>query len=389
MTQSILGIDLGTTNTYAGIMDKALGQPVVIVHQSGTGYIPSVVTLLEKGEVVVGQPAKNRALVNPTRTVYGVKRLMGKSFAESQAMVEHVAFPIVSDNARNGAAAIGLNGKLVSPQEISAYILKAVKEAAEMSLGESVTKAVLTVPAYFNAAQRQATKDAGQLAGLEVLRIINNPYAVALAYGMGSMQNGTIAVYHLGGATFDISILAIQDGFFEVLATNYNSWLGGETIDDVLVEFLLKEIENAQDINLTALDERTRLQALQRIRYEAENAKKALSVSMEYEINLPYLAMNAGTPVHFEYNLERSQLEDLARGLIEKTIDPCQKALDDAGVTASDIHEVILDGGMTYMPLVVETVKRIFGGNPSISISVKPDEAAALGAVIQAEMLAS
>lgn len=389
MTQSILGVDLGTTNTYAGIMDKALGQPVVIVHQSGAGYIPSVVTLLEKGEVVVGQPAKNRALVNPTRTVYGVKRLMGKSFAESQAMVEHVAFPIVCDNARNGAAAIGLNGKLVSPQEISAYILKAVKEAAGMSLGESVTKAVLTVPAYFNAAQRQATKDAGQLAGLEVLRIINNPYAVALAYGMGSMQNGTIAVYHLGGATFDISILAIQDGFFEVLATNYNSWLGGETIDDLLVEFLLKEIENAQDINLTALDERTRLQALQRIRYEAENAKKALSVSMEYEINLPYLAMNADTPVHFEYNLERSQLEDLARGLIEKTIDPCQKALDDAGVTASDIHEVILDGGMTYMPLVVETVKRIFGGNPSISISVKPDEAAALGAVIQAEMLAS
>ena len=388
MTQRILGIDLGTTNTYAAIMDKALGQPVVIVNEYGTGYIPSVVTL-GRDKVLVGQKAKNQASMNPTGTVYGVKRLLGKSFAESQDMVKHVTFSLVSDSARNGAAAIGFNGKLFPPQEISAYILKAVKEAAEMNLGESVTKAVLTVPAYFNDAQRQATKDAGQLAGLDVLRLINHPAAVALAYGMGSRQNGTIAVYHLGGATFDISILAMQDGLFEVLATNSNAWLGGETIDDVLVEFLLKEIEKAEGINLKALDKSAWLSASLRLRQVAENAKKDLSVSMASEISLPYLAVKDGTPVNFEYSLKRSKLEVLTRGFIEKTIEPCQKALYDAGVTASDIHAVILDGGMTYMPLVVETVKRIFGGNPSLSVSGNRAEAVALGAAIQGGILAS
>ena len=388
MTQKILGIDLGTTNTYAAIMDKTLGQPVVLAHEYGTDYIPSVVTLV-RDQVLVGQKAKNQASINPTGTVDGVKRLLGKSFAESQDVVKHVTFSIVSDSARNGAAAIGFNGKLFPPQEISAYILKAVKEAAAMNLGEPVTKAVLTVPAYFNDAQRQATKDAGQLAGLDVVRLINNPAAAALAYGLGSRQNGTIAVYHLGGATFDISILAVQDGLFEVLATNSNAWLGGETIDDALVAFLLKEIENAEGINLKTLEQSAWLSAAQRLRQVAENAKKNLSVSMASEISLPYLAVKDGTPINFEYTLKRSQLEALGRGFIEKTIVPCQKALLDAGVTASDLHEVVLEGGMTYMPLVVETVKRIFGGNPSLSVSDNRAEAVALGAAIQGGILAS
>lgn len=388
MAQRILGIDLGTTNTYAAIMDKTLGQPVVITNEYGAGAIPSVVTLVGD-QVLVGQRAKNQAAVNPTGTVYGVKRLLGKSFAEAQDMVKHVAFPVVSDPTRNGAAAIKLNGKLFSPQEISAYIFKAVKEAAAMSLGEAVTKAVLTVPAYFNDAQRQATKDAGQLAGLEVVRLINSPTAVALTYGMGSRQNGTIAVYHLGGATFDISILTIQDGLFEVLATNSNAWLGGETIDDALIEFLLKEIEKAAGLNLKTLEKSAWLSAAQRLRQGAENAKKDLSVTMAAEVHLPFLAMKDGARVNFDYLFKRSQLEALARGFIEKTMEPCQKALLDAGVTASDIDEVIVEGGMTYMPLVVETVKRIFGGNPSIAVSVKPDEAAALGAAIQGGILAS
>lgn len=386
MTQNVLGIDLGTANTCAAIIDKATGQPVVIVNQYGTRIIPSVVAL-RGDQVLVGQRAKNQAALNPNGTFYGVKRLIGKSFEAVQDIVGNVPFSIVRDSSRNGAAAVEFNGEILSPQEISAHILREVKEAAETNLGETVTKAVLSVPAYFNSEQLQAIKDASQIAGLEVLRVINDPTAAALAHGMGGKKNGKIAVYHLGGGTFDISILDVNDGMFEVLATNSDSHFGGETIDDVLVEFLIGEIKLTHDVDLVALDKMSWLSALQRIRLESEKAKRALSFSMQHEINLPYLAMRDGTPVNFEYTLKRSQLEALAQRLINKTIDPCRKALNDAYIKASDIDEVILEGGMTYMPLVVETAKRVFNKAPYISVSVKADEAGAIGAAIQAGIL--
>lgn len=386
MTENILGIDLGTTNMCAAVIDKVTGQPVIIVNQDGAKIIPSIVAFKEN-EVLVGQKAKNQALLNPKGTFYGVKRLMGRSFGAVQDITNSVPFSIVEDSKRNGASAIRFNGKIFTPQEICAHLIRTVKEAAEINLGEAVTKAILTVPAYFNDQQRQAIKDAGQIAGLEVLRVIDDPTAVALAHGMQSKKCGKIAVYHLGGGTFDISILDIVDGGFEVLASQSESNFGGETIDDAVVNFLINKIENAHNVNLKAIDRGAWLSALQRIKMEAETAKKALSIAMNYAINLPYLVMKDGTPVNFEYILKRSQLESLAQRLIEKTIDPCQKALFDAGITASDVDEVILDGGMTYMPLVKEMAKRIFQEKSFIPTSVRADEAVAVGAATQARIL--
>lgn len=386
MAENILGIDLGITNMCAAVIDKITGQPVIIINQDGAKIIPSIVAFKEN-EVLVGQKAKNQALLNPKGTFYGVKRLMGRSFGAVQDITSNVPFSIVEDSKRNGASAIRFNGKIFTPQEICAHLIRTVKEAAEINLGEAVTKAVLTVPAYFNDQQRQAIKDAGQIAGLEVLRVIDDPTAVALSHGMQGKRSAKIAVYHLGGGTFDISILDVVDGCFEVLASQGDSNFGGETIDDAIVNFLIKEIYKSHNINLKALDQQKFLLALQRIRMEAETAKKALSVAMDYDINLPYLAMKDGTPVNFEYVLKRSQLESLAQRLIEKTINPCQKALFDAGITASDVDEVILEGGMTYMPLVKEMAKRIFQEKSFIPTSVRADESVALGAAIQARIL--
>jgi molecular chaperone DnaK len=300
-------------------------------------------------------------------------------------IVETSPFAIVKDDKRNGAAAVEFNGKIYSPQEISANVLRSLKEAAEKNLGRPVKAAVITVPAYFNDAQRQATKDAGQIAGLDVLRIINEPTAAALAYGLNSKKNGKIAVYDLGGGTFDISILDINDGVFEVLATNGDTSLGGENIDEVIVDYLIEEIKKMTCLCIKSLERNAWLAALQRVRIESENAKKALSSTSEYEINLPYLAMKDGEAINFAFTLKKSKLEELAKKLIDKTIDPCKKALSDAKINSSEIDEVILVGGMTRMPLVQETVERIFGKKPSSSVN--PDEAVALGAAIQAGIL--
>ncbi len=387
MTQNILGIDLGATNTFAAVIDKVTEEPVIIVNEYGKRNIPSIVAFTEN-QVLVGQRAQNQALVNPKGTFYGVNKIIGTSFKAVQDIASNVPFSVVEDSNRNGASAIKFNGKIFTPQEICAHLLRTVKEAAEKNLGEAVTKAILTVPAYFNDQQRQAIRDAGQIAGLEVLRVIDDPTAVALAHGMQSKKCEKIAVYHLGGGTFDVSILDVVDGCFEVLASQGNLHLGGETVDNAVVDFLIKEVYRAHNVDLKALDQRVWLSALQRIKMATEQAKKDLSSTVNYEISLPYLAMKDSTPVNFEYILKRSQLESLAQRLIEKTIDPCRKALSDAGITTSDVDEVILDGGMAYMPLVKEMTKRIFQGKSFISTSVKPDEAVAVGAAIQGRILA-
>lgn len=386
MNIPVIGIDLGTTNSCFAIMDSVTGQPKVIENPDGERTTPSIVAFGKDKCVLVGKRAKNQAITNPRGTFYGVKRLIGKMFDLVQDVKKNSPFAVVKDTARNGAAAVEYDGKIFSPQEISANVLRYLKEAAEKNLGTAVTKAVITVPAYFNDAQRQATKDAGQIAGLEVLRIINEPTAAALAYGMSSKKNGKIAVYDLGGGTFDVSILDINDGVFEVLATNGDTHLGGENIDEAIVEFLVKEIDRTQCVCMKAdFKENEWLSALQRIRTEAENAKKALSSTSEYEINLPYLAMKDGNPINFSYNLKKSKLEELAKHLVDKTIDPCKKAIQDAKIKPSEIDEIILVGGMTRMPLVQETVERIFGKKPSCAVN--PDEAVALGAAIQAGIL--
>lgn len=389
MTQHILGIDFGTTNTYAAVIDKTIGKPNIIVSRDGKRYIPSVVALttvaLTTNKILVGNEAKNQSLLNPDKTFYNIKSLLGKSFEASQDIIKHVPFHIVRDNRRNGAAAIQLDRNVLSPQEISAYILIEVKKSAERMLGEDITKAVLTVPAYFDYAQCQAIKDAGNIAGLEILEIINNPTAIALAYGLENEKNKTVAVYHLGGATFDISILNISDKGFEVLATNSDLRLGDKTIDDAIVDLIINEIRNTKGIDLKSLEKKDWLSVLQRIKLESEKAKIALSYTMEYEIYLPYLTMKSDEPISFEYKLKRSQLEAITTGIIENTVEPCLKALRDAGIPASGINEVLLEGGMAYMPLVAKTVERIF--NRSFSISVPPNEATALGAAIHAGIL--
>ena len=374
----IIGIDLGTTNSCVAIMDGK--QPKVIENAEGARTTPSVVAFLEDGERLVGQPAKRQAVTNPSNTFFAIKRLIGRNFSDPMVEKDKGMVPYEIVKGPNGDAWVRAHGKDYSPQQISAFILQKMKEAAEQHLGEKVEKAVITVPAYFNDAQRQATKDAGKIAGLEGLRIINEPTAAALAYGLEKNEGKKIAVYDLGGGTFDVSILEIGDGVFEVKSTNGDTFLGGEDFDLRIVDYLADEFKKEQGVDL-----RKDKLALQRLKEEAEKAKKELSSVTQYEVNLPFISMNASGPLHLNIKLSRAKLEALVEDLINKTIGPCENALKDAGLKKTDIDEVILVGGMTRMPKVVETVKEFFGREPHKGVN--PDEVVALGAAVQAGVL--
>ena len=374
----IIGIDLGTTNSCVAIMDGKA--PRIIENAEGARTTPSIIALQDDGERVVGQPAKRQAVTNPTNTFFAIKRLIGRKFDDPVVAKDKnmVAYEIVKGP--NGDAWVRAHGKDYSPQQISAFILQKLKEDAEASLGEKIEKAVITVPAYFNDAQRQATKDAGKIAGLEVLRIINEPTAAALAYGLDKNDGKKIAVYDLGGGTFDVSILEIGDGVFEVKSTNGDTFLGGEDFDLRVVNFLADEFKKE-----TSVDLRKDKLALQRLKEEAEKAQKELSTVPQYEVNLPFISMNASGPLHLNVKMTRAKLESLVDDLIAKTIKPCEQALKDAGLKKNEIDEVVLVGGMTRMPKVVEAVKEFFGREPHKGVN--PDEVVALGAAIQAGVL--
>jgi len=374
----IIGIDLGTTNSCVAIMDGKT--PKVIENAEGARTTPSVVAILDDGERLVGQPAKRQAVTNPSNTLFAIKRLIGRQYSDPTVEKDKGMVPYDIVKGPSGDAWVKAHGKDYSPQQISAFILQKMKEAAEQHLGEKVEKAVITVPAYFNDAQRQATKDAGKIAGLEVLRIINEPTAAALAYGLEKNDGKKIAVYDLGGGTFDVSILEIGDGVFEVKATNGDTFLGGEDFDLRIVDYLADEFkkENSVDLRKDKL-------ALQRLKEEAEKAKKELSSTAQYEVNLPFISMNASGPLHLNIKLSRAKLEALVEDLVARTIGPCEQALKDAGLKKSDIDEVILVGGMTRMPKVVEAVKEFFGREPHKGVN--PDEVVALGAAVQAGVL--
>ena len=374
----IIGIDLGTTNSCVAIMDGK--NPKVIENAEGARTTPSVVAFLDDGERLVGQPAKRQAVTNPSNTFFAIKRLIGRNFDDPVVAKDKGMVPYEIVKGPTGDAWVRAHGKDYSPQQVSAFILQKMKEAAEAHLGEKVEKAVITVPAYFNDAQRQATKDAGKIAGLEVLRIINEPTAAALAYGMDKTEGKKIAVYDLGGGTFDVSILEIGDGVFEVKSTNGDTFLGGEDFDLRLVDFLADEFkkENSVDLRKDKL-------ALQRLKEEAEKAKKELSFTPQYEVNLPFISMNANGPLHLNIKLSRAKLEALVEDLIARTVGPCEQALKDAGLKKTDIDEVVLVGGMTRMPKVVEAVKSFFGREPHTGVN--PDEVVALGAAVQAGVL--
>ena len=374
----IIGIDLGTTNSCVAIMDGKT--PKVIENAEGARTTPSVVAFLEDGERLVGQPAKRQAVTNPSNTLFAIKRLIGRQMTDPMVEKDKGMVPYDIVKGPNGDAWVKAQGKDYSPQQVSAFILQKMKEAAEQHLGEKVEKAVITVPAYFNDAQRQATKDAGKIAGLEVLRIINEPTAAALAYGLEKNDGKKIAVYDLGGGTFDVSILEIGDGVFEVKSTNGDTFLGGEDFDLRVVDFLADEFKKEQGVDL-----RKDKLALQRLKEEAEKAKKEVSFTTQYELNLPFISMNASGPLHLNIKLSRAKLEALVEDLVAKTIGPCEQALKDAGLKKSDIDEVILVGGMTRMPKVVETVKSFFGREPHTGVN--PDEVVALGAAVQAGVL--
>jgi molecular chaperone DnaK len=374
----IIGIDLGTTNSCVAIMDGKA--PKVIENAEGVRTTPSVVAILEDGERLVGQPAKRQAVTNPENTLFAIKRLIGRAFTDPMVEKDKGMVPYKIVKGPTGDAWVRAHDKDYSPQQVSAFILQKMKEAAEAHLGEKVEKAVITVPAYFNDAQRQATKDAGRIAGLEVLRIINEPTAAALAYGLEKNDGKKIAVYDLGGGTFDVSVLEIGDGVFEVKATNGDTFLGGEDFDLRIVDFLAEEFKKEQGVDL-----RKDKLALQRLKEEAEKAKKELSSTAQYEINLPFISMNASGPLHLNIKLTRAKLEALVEDLVAKTIGPCDQALKDAGLKKSDIDEVILVGGMTRMPKVIETVTQFFGREPHRGVN--PDEVVALGAAIQAGVL--
>ena len=374
----IIGIDLGTTNSCVAIMDGKT--PKVIENAEGVRTTPSVVALLDDGERLIGQPAKRQAVTNPENTFFAIKRLIGRAFSDPMVEKDKGMVPYSIIKGPTGDAWVRAHGKDYSPQQISAFILQKMKEAAEAHLGEKVEKAVITVPAYFNDAQRQATKDAGKIAGLEVLRIINEPTAAALAYGLDKTEGKKIAVYDLGGGTFDVSILEIGDGVFEVKSTNGDTFLGGEDFDMRIVEYLADEFKKEQGVDL-----RKDKLALQRLKEEAEKAKKELSFTAQYEVNLPFISMNASGPLHLNIKISRAKLEALVEDLVAKTIGPCEQALKDAGLKKSEIDEVILVGGMTRMPKVVETVKDFFGREPHTGVN--PDEVVALGAAIQAGVL--
>jgi molecular chaperone DnaK len=375
----IIGIDLGTTNSCVAIMDGA--QPKVLENAEGVRTTPSIVAFTESGEKLVGLPAKRQAVTNPENTFFSVKRLIGKSFDDSNLKKEIQGLPYKVIKSDNGTDAwVQSRDKKYSPSQISAFILMKMKESAEKYLGSEVKQAVITVPAYFNDAQRQATKDAGKIAGLEVLRIINEPTAAALAYGLDKKKAKTIAVYDLGGGTFDISVLELGDGVFEVKSTNGNTSLGGDDFDAVVTDYIIEEFKKESGINL-----KTDKLALQRIREAAEKAKIELSSSAQTEVNLPFITADKSGPKHVNLKITRAKLEALTAALIEKTIEPCKIALKDSGYTASEINEVILVGGMTRMPKVVEAVKNFFGKEPNQSVN--PDEVVALGAAVQAGVL--
>ena len=374
----IIGIDLGTTNSCVAIMEGS--QAKVLENAEGARTTPSVVAFTDEKEKLIGQPAKRQAVTNPENTIFAVKRLIGRNFEDPTVKKDIESAPFKIVNSEKGDAWIEAKGEKYSPSQISAFILQKMKETAEKYLGQSVTKAVITVPAYFNDAQRQATKDAGKIAGLEVLRIINEPTAASLAYGLDKKQNKKIAVYDLGGGTFDVSILELGDGVFEVKSTNGDTFLGGEDFDNTVVEYLIGEFKKDSGIDL-----KSDKLALQRLKEAAEKAKIELSAAEQTDINLPFITADKTGPKHINLKMTRAKLEALVEDLIAKTIPPCKTALKDAGVSASDIDEIVMVGGMTRMPKVVSEVKDFFGKEPNKSVN--PDEVVAMGAAIQAGVL--
>ena len=375
----IIGIDLGTTNSVVAVMEQ--GEPVVIPSSEGSRLIPSVVAVNPKsGERLVGQVARRQGVTNPDNTIFSVKRLMGRKFSDAEVQRALQILPYKIVDRPNGDVAVVMGGKDYSPPEVSAMILQKIKHDAEQYLGETVTQAVITVPAYFNDSQRQATKDAGRIAGLEVMRIINEPTASSLAYGLDKKVDQRIAVYDLGGGTFDISVLDVGDGVFEVKSTNGDTFLGGDDFDQRVINWIADEFRKEQGIDL-----RQDRMALQRLKEAAEKAKIELSTVMQTEINLPFITADASGPKHLQMTLSRAKLEQLTADLIERTIGPCQRALEDAGLSAADIAEVVLVGGQTRMPAVQEAVKKFFGREPHRGVN--PDEVVAIGAAIQAGVL--
>ncbi|MBE9524031.1 MAG: molecular chaperone DnaK, partial [Chloroflexi bacterium] len=374
----IIGIDLGTTNSAAAVVEG--GEPVIIPSAEGERLVPSVVAVNKNHERLVGRPARNQAVVNPQNTIFSIKRFMGRKFDDPEVQRSKSMIPYEITKASNGDVHVELDGKDYSPPEISAMVLAKIKADAEAYLGETVDQAVITVPAYFNDAQRNATKDAGKIAGLDVLRIINEPTASSLAYGLDRKQNETIAVYDLGGGTFDISILDVGEGVFQVKSTSGDTFLGGDDFDERVINFLADEFKKENGIDL-----RQDRQALQRLKEASEKGKIELSSLQQTEINLPYITADATGPKHLVLNLTRAKLEQLTADLIQRTIAPLQQALDDAGMKASEINEVVLVGGMTRMPAVHEAVKKFFGKEPHKGVN--PDEVVALGAAIQGGVL--
>jgi molecular chaperone DnaK len=372
----VIGIDLGTTNSVVSVVEG--GNPTVIANQEGSRLTPSVVGFTKDGEILVGQVAKRQAITNPENTVFSIKRFMGRRYDEVLQEIKLVPYKVVK--ASNGDARVEVRGKQYSPPEISAMILRKLKEAAEAYLGEKVTQAVITVPAYFNDSQRQATKDAGKIAGLDVLRIINEPTAAALAYGLDKKKDETIAVYDLGGGTFDVSILEIGEGVFEVKATNGDTHLGGDDFDQRVMDWIAEEFKKEHGIDL-----RKDRMALQRLKEAAERAKIELSTTVQTEINLPFITADATGPKHLVLTLTRAKLESLVGDLVERTLGPCRQAMQDAGASAKDINEVILVGGQTRMPKVQEVVKQLFGREPHKGVN--PDEVVAVGAAVQGAVL--
>ena len=374
----IIGIDLGTTNSCVAIMEGS--QAKVLENAEGARTTPSVVAFSDEKEKLIGQPAKRQAVTNPENTIFAVKRLIGRNFDDPTVKKDIEAAPFKIVNSEKGDAWIEAKGEKYSPSQISAFILQKMKETAEKYLGQAVTKAVITVPAYFNDAQRQATKDAGKIAGLEVLRIINEPTAASLAYGLDKKQNKKIAVYDLGGGTFDVSVLELGDGVFEVKSTNGDTFLGGEDFDNAVVDYLISEFKKDSGIDL-----KSDKLALQRLKEAAEKAKIELSAAEQTDINLPFITADKTGPKHINLKMTRAKLEALVEDLIARTIPPCKTALKDAGISASDIDEVVMVGGMTRMPKVISEVKNFFGKEPNKSVN--PDEVVAMGAAIQAGVL--
>jgi len=374
----IIGIDLGTTNSCVAILEG--GKAKVIENSEGDRTTPSIIAYTEDGEILVGQSAKRQAVTNPKNTLFAVKRLIGRQFKDDVVQKDISMVPYKIAKADNGDAWVEVRGEKMAPPQISAEVLKKMKKTAEDYLGESVTEAVVTVPAYFNDAQRQATKDAGRIAGLEVLRIINEPTASALSYGLDRKKDETIIVYDMGGGTFDVSVLDVGDGVFEVKATNGDTFLGGDDFDNRIMEHLIEFFKKE-----TGIDVKADRQALQRLKEAAEKAKIELSSTMETEINLPYLTADATGPKHLVMRMTRSRLEQITEDLIARSLTPCTLALRDAGLNKSDIHEVVMVGGMTRMPAIYEAVKRLFGKEPNKSVN--PDEVVAVGAAVQAGVL--